>query len=600
MEEVVRFYENQIAHSNRERETLKKRIHTCGTLRLALFIAAVATLWFCRNAGWMVCVGSAIAFAVPFIRLMLIHNRMFMRKAYVEEMIRLNTNELKGLACDFSAFDGASEQVDAQHAFGTDLDIFGERSLFQSMNRTVTDMGKALLVNWFTQPLTDKAAILRRRQAVRELASKTVFRQHFYVTGVLRQGEQSVVQRQRLEQLVDRQPAYFFRNRTWRAMRWIVPTIWLIVLTGNGGGQIPWSVTGWVFVASFLVANLTAKRIHSLHKVADKMERFLLTYSQLMESVERELFRSDLLQEAQQQLHTPTGKASHAIKHLANITGALDQRFSVAGILLNLFFLRDMRQAMRLERWIDTHAHMLSSWFDALAQVDALCSPGGFTFNHPDYPFPVIVDTYFRMEGTALGHPLMNREQCVRNDLDINKNPCFLVITGANMAGKSTWLRTVGVNFLLACMGLPVCAESLTVSPAHLVTSLRTADSLAANESYFFAELKRLKMIIDRLNAGEKLFIILDEILKGTNSKDKQTGSLALMRQLIAHKTCGLIATHDLLLGTLEREFPDKIANYCFEAGVNGHMLTFTYRIRRGIAQNMNATFLMKEMGITL
>ncbi|MDR2469238.1 MAG: DNA mismatch repair protein MutS [Tannerella sp.] len=599
MEEVVRFYEDRIAHCQRERETLKKRIHTCGTVRLAVFIAAVATLWLCRSAGWMVCVGSAIAFAVPFIRLMLIHNRMFIQKAYVEEMIRLNTNELKGLACDFGAFDGAPEQTNAQHAFGMDLDIFGERSLFQSMNRTVTDMGKTLLVNWFSQPLTDKTAILRRRQAVCELASKAVFRQHFFVTGTLRQAEQDAGQW--LKRLADRQPVYYFTNRIiWRVACWVLPAVWLGILAGNGGGQIPWSVTGWVFAASILVSNLPAKRIHSLHKVADRMEKFLLTYSDLMKSVEQELFRSDLLQEAQQRLHASEEKASQAIKRLANITGALDQRFSLAGMLLNLFTLRDMRQAMRLERWFDRHAHSLSSWFEALAQVDALCSAGGFAFNHPDYAFPVIVDTYFRMEGIALGHPLMNREQCVRNDLFINGNPCFLVITGANMAGKSTWLRTVGVNFLLACMGLPVCAESLTVSPAHLVTSLRTSDSLATNESYFFAELKRLKMIIDRLNAGEKLFIMLDEILKGTNSTDRQTGSLALMRQLIACKTCGLIATHDLLLGTLEQEFPDKIVNYCFEAEVSGHMLTFTYRIRRGIAQNMNASFLMKEMGITL
>ena len=175
-----------------------------------------------------------------------------------------------------------------------------------------------------------------------------------------------------------------------------------------------------------------------------------------------------------------------------------------------------------------------------------------------------------------------------------------MVVTGANMAGKSTYLRTIGVNFLLACMGMPVCARSLTVYPARPVTSLRTADSLAANESYFFAELKRLKMIIDRLNAGEKLFIILDEILKGTNSKDKQKGSLALMKQLIAKEACGIIATHDLLLGTLEDEFPHDIKNYRFEADITDNTLTFSYRMREGVARNMNASFLMKKMGITL
>ena len=196
--------------------------------------------------------------------------------------------------------------------------------------------------------------------------------------------------------------------------------------------------------------------------------------------------------------------------------------------------MRDTRHAILLERWIQTYSDKLPLWFDALARFDALNSLGGFAFNHPEYIYPKIAYTYFQMEGKALGHPLLNRDVCVKNDIDIRKSPWFLIITGANMAGKSTYLRTIGVNYLLACVGAPVCAASLTVYPAHMVTSLRTSDSLASNESYFFAELKRLKMIIDRLQNGEKLFIILDEILKGTNSIDKQKGSLALMKQLVA------------------------------------------------------------------
>lgn len=168
------------------------------------------------------------------------------------------------------------------------------------------------------------------------------------------------------------------------------------------------------------------------------------------------------------------------------------------------------------------------------------------------------------------------------------------------MAGKSTYLRTIGLNHVLACCGMPVCAESLTVYPANLVTSLRTSDDLMKNESYFFAELKRLKMIIDRLQSGEKLFIILDEILKGTNSVDKQKGSLALMKQLIRLNGCGIIATHDLVLGTLEEEFPGQIRNFRFEADITDNQLTFTYLLRPGVAQNMNACFLMQKMGITI
>ena len=230
----------------------------------------------------------------------------------------------------------------------------------------------------------------------------------------------------------------------------------------------------------------------------------------------------------------------------------------------------------------------------------AYASLGAFAFNHPDYVYPEIADRYFQMEGKALGHPLLHRDVCVRNDIDIRRSPSFLIVTGANMAGKSTYLRTVGVNYLLACVGVPVCAESLRVFPAVLVTSLRTSDSLVSHESYFFAELKRLKMIIDRLQRGEQLFIILDEILKGTNSEDKQKGSLALMKQLVRYRSCGIIATHDLVLGTLADEFPDAIENYRFEADIEGDELRFSYRLQPGVARNMNACFLMQKMGITI
>ena len=290
--------------------------------------------------------------------------------------------------------------------------------------------------------------------------------------------------------------------------------------------------------------------------------------------------------------------ASHAIKRLSSYIGGLDQRFSLAGIIFNLFYLRDTRHAILLERWIQTYSDKLPLWFDALARFDALNSLGSFAFNHPEYIYPEIADTYFQMEGKALGHPLLNREVCVKNDIDIRKMSLVPDYHRSEYGRKKrTYLRTIGVNYLLACVGAPVCAASLTVYPAHMVTSLRTSDSLASNESYFFAELKRLKMIIDRLQNGEKLFIILDEILKGTNSIDKQKGSLALMKQLVAYKACGIIATLRFSVGdTLEEEFPGTNKNYRFEADIKDEELSFSYQLREGIAQNMNACFLMNKM----
>lgn len=591
-EDIVRFYENQMVHYTRIRESLRKKIYQAGTIRLFLFIALLVTVWFFRNEGWITWLSIFLIYAIPFAILMVYHTKLSGKRAYAEHMIDLNTNERKGIDYDFSAFDGAAEQVDAQHSFSLDLDMFGNHSLFQSINRTVTVMGKSRLINWFTNPLTYKDAIIDRQHAVRELASKTDFRQLFYVTGINRQGAKKDVRQ--LNEL-SAQTTHFSESLFWKIMIWLIPVIWLIVIAGLIWAELSFGVLGIVFAISFVIANIQTKRISKLHNTVDRMNKLLYVYSRLMKLIEKENFLADNLKHTQQSLLSKGLPASQTIRQLSGIIGGLDQRFNMALIILNILYLRDIRHVMALEKWIKAHVGSFDAWFDALAQVDALCSLGNFSFNHPGYACPEIADHYFQMEGKALGHPLLNRKKCVRNDISITKNPYFLVVTGANMAGKSTYLRTVGVNFLLACIGAPVCAESLVIYPAHLVTSLRTADSLTANESYFFAELKRLKMMIDRLNNGEELFIILDEILKGTNSKDKQKGSLALVKQLITKKTCGIIATHDLLLGTLEAEFPGEIKNYRFEADITNDELTFSYQLREGVAQNMNASFLMKK-----
>ena len=255
---------------------------------------------------------------------------------------------------------------------------------------------------------------------------------------------------------------------------------------------------------------------------------------------------------------------------------------------------------MRIEAWREKYGESLLHWLDMLGEMDALCSMGTFAFNHPAYTYPVIADKPFVFCAREMGHPLMPVSQCVKNDAEIPSRPFFVIITGANMAGKSTYLRTIGVNYVLACIGSPVCCDSLEIYPARLITSLRTSDSLNDNESYFFAELKRLKQIIDRLNSGEELFIILDEILKGTNSMDKQKGSFALVKQLMTLKANGIIATHDLLLGKLIEYFPDEIHNYCFEADITNNELIFSYKMREGVARNMNACFLMEKMGLVI
>ncbi|MDR1115579.1 MAG: DNA mismatch repair protein MutS [Tannerella sp.] len=599
-DEIYHFYRTEKEKHSTALRKLKKSIHHTGTARLLLIIGMIAALWLCRDSELPALIAIAATFLLPFLILVVYHAKLHARHACEEGYIRLCENELKALDYDFSAFDGAPEQIDPQHSFSLDLDLFGEHSLFQSANRTITQMGREMLISLFKQPFDTKSEILTYQKGVREISDMYAFRHKFRVTGEAVSKEMKDI---RFLFSEDSGQKRISDSAPLKVLIWLTPAIWVLLIAGCTLNILPVNALWIYFVISFMTANLPARRIQKLHVSVSKTENILKTYSHLMEQIEKEQFRSAILQAYMQKLNGKSANkkssASFAIKKLSRNTGALDQRFSTMGIILNLIYMRDTRQAIRLEQWKKEYSGKIKEWFDALGAFDAFCSTGAFAFNHPDYVYPTISESYFLMDGKDLGHPLLHRDKCVRNDIHILDSKYFLIVTGANMAGKSTYLRTAGVNFILACMGMPVCAESLTFYPAHLVTSLRTADSLISNESYFFAELKRLKMIIDRLDAGERLFLILDEILKGTNSVDKQKGSFALIKQLVRKGACGIIATHDLLLGTLSATFPDNVYNRRFEADIQNDELTFSYKIREGVAQNMNAIFLMKKMGIS-
>lgn len=597
MEKIYRLYEDKRDTCKNKVSYLSRRIHLYGTIRLIIFIGLFIVLYLISGSSWKTLSLITLLFAIPFIGLMVYHTRLYNKRRREEILQDLCENELKALNYDFSAFDGTTDQLNGSHSFSIDLDMFGNRSFFQSMNRTTTYIGNEKLAKWLLSPLNDKNKIIERQEAVKELAESIAFRQDFYVEGSFKPGKKEDYKR--LAELTDA-ATYFSNSITWKILIWTFPLVWIALFTGAFLGFIDVSILSIAIVFSMAIAYSKAKQTTILHNQVNKLQNLLGTYSELIGLIENTDFQSSLLKKQKEVFYSKGCNASTAIRRLSKAIGALDQRLSAAGLILQIFTLRDIRTSIRIEQWMLTYKDNMPFWFEALADFDALNSMGGFGFNHPDYIYPEIGDTYFEMKGKQLGHPLMNRDTCIKNDINIKQSPWFLIITGANMAGKSTYLRTVGLNHILACCGMPVCAESLTVYPANLVTSLRTSDDLMNNESYFFAELKRLKMIIDRLQSGEKLFIILDEILKGTNSVDKQKGSIALMKQLVRLNGCGIIATHDLILGKLEEEFPEQIRNFRFEADITDNELTFSYLLRSGIAQNMNACFLMQKMGITV
>jgi DNA mismatch repair ATPase MutS len=343
-----------------------------------------------------------------------------------------------------------------------------------------------------------------------------------------------------------------------------------------------------------------SKKVNKKHMEVSRTSAMLSKYGKLLYEIEKAGFSSEIISDFKESLKTDDATSSLEIKKLSSILNALDNRLNfVSWVLFNGFMLWDILQMLRLEHWQTKHHDKLENWFDVIAETEILISLANFSYNNPEAEFPKLQNSGFIFKAEKLGHPLISKTDRVDNEVEI-KTTGFSIITGANMAGKSTYLRTVGINLILGMIGAPVCGKGVTLNPVRLYTSIRTDDSLQKNESYFYSELKRLKAIIDELKRGTKLFIILDEILRGTNSKDKHAGSEALLKQLIDLKTAGIIATHDVALGILEKSFPDHIRNSCFEVDIDGSELSFDYKLRDGVSKNMNATILMREMGITV
>lgn len=590
-------YTERLSLTEGQLQQVKKQIFRISMLRLALFIAGIAGLYFFFNQTTLLITCICLTF-LPLFILVKIHNRFFIRKEWLETQARIIQEELQALSGDYSSFEDGKEYVNPEHPYSFDLDIFGRRSLFQSINRTCTFFGKNRLAKWLQNHLHEKTSIEKRQEMVREISEHTLFREQFRVAGLVHHGQSSDGEK---IQAWSQSPAQYLHAGWVKTFIWGVPVINSLLLITSLAGWISFSWLGLSFGIFLVLSFGIIKRATYIQETYGKQLKSLNGYARLIALAKAENWKSAGMQELMERFNLNGQSPIQALQQLSKELDRLDLRNNqFLYVLLEGSIFFQLQEIVRIERWKVRYGQHISEWLETVGELDALCSLGTFAYNHPQYTYPELTEKPFCFLATQMGHPLMPASQCVKNDATIPSRPFFLIITGANMAGKSTYLRTIGVNYLLACIGAPVCCERLKLYPNQLITSLRTSDSLSDNESYFFAELKRLKRIIDLLNQGQQLFIILDEILKGTNSMDKQKGSFDLIRQFMQLKANGIIATHDLLLGSLIKQFPEEIRNYCFEADIKENELTFSYKLREGVAQNMNACFLMKKMGIIL
>jgi len=588
------FYREKLKEWTERLKSLRSRSRLLGWLRLFVFLmGAVIPFTFFELFSALFFITMLIPLFV-FVWLIKIAGKVNYQIEYASDIVEFNSTELRVIDNEFEFLPAGDEFIDTCHDFIFDLDIFGKGSLLQYLNRTSLYGGYCKLAERLSNPLTDKGNLLKLQEAVAGLGDLPEFRQEYYAFGKMTGEEKQ--QKINLENIAKADLSFLGKKEKY------MPAVFIpisgILLGFATAGVLPSSVLLWWFFAGLGITGIYFKQVTVVQKQLSKLGTVLNRYSKLIDLIEGSEFKADKLNELKDKLHGGDISASDAIRKLGRILNLLDQRLNMfTGTLFNGFLLWDLYITGLIKKWHFKNGKQIDEWFEVLREFDALNSLAGFRYNHPGFVFPRFSDSE-AIEAKNLGHPLISENERVNNDFDISGENRIVIITGANMAGKSTFLRTVGVNMVLAGTGTVVCATKFVYKPVRLISSMRAFDSLYKHESYFFSELKRLKYIVDEIKRGEQVFFILDEILKGTNSHDKTKGSLALTERLLDFGASGIIATHDLELGKLSKMHPGEIINKCFEVEFDNGSLLFDYILRDGITTSHNATYLMKTMGL--
>lgn len=588
MRNLQEFYTAKVKAFEKEIASLNQRLFLFSVLRLFVFLGTGVAIYFASvNAKFVI---GILLVGIPlFLFLVSTYSNLKYVKSKKEELRRINTIELQVLQRNYSSLSNGKEFAEDTHYFSQDVDLFGEGSFYQVSNRTQLKEGAQLLAAIYKENRIDEIA--QKQTAIQEIGEKVDWRQDFSAMAALTKTETST-------QFIGKW-LKTYQSFVPNTMKF-VPMVFTLFSLGVFGlyffDVIPESflITWWVL--GMIIVGFFSKKVTQLGQDASKLKSTFDQYNQLLALIEKTNFSSEFFQRQKANIMGQGEATSKILKKFAKLLGNLDRNGNLIYLIFaNGFFLRSITDCHAIEQWISTHGKDVEAWFKTIAFFDAYTSLGNFAFNHPAFTYPEITDNDVVLQSKKAGHPLLDPSKSILNDITIDSGQ-FFIITGANMAGKSTFLRTVSLQIMMANIGLPVCASQVYYTPIKLITSMRTTDSLTDDESYFFSELKRLRFIVDELQS-DRYFIVLDEILKGTNSTDKALGSRKFLERLVASKSTGIIATHDLSLCEVAKEYP-TVKNYYFDAEIVDNELYFDYTLKKGICQNMNASFLLKKMGI--
>lgn len=580
--------------------------------RLAIFLLTGILIVLFAASGWVIpVVLTAIIGAGLFTLTLHKYNLLTTAKKRVEFLLRINEAELLRMNNDLSTFPTGTQFLSRRHDYGADLDVFGHHSLFQLLDRSTTESGSRLLANWLAAP-ADRQTITDRQAAVRELAEKLDWRQEFQASGMPFHSANSDYDL--LLKWIEETP-HFLSSRK----RLLTVCLSLATFSSLALG---WFLYHFLFhlreltgIHLFPLIVILAVNAIYLRKFRHATEHIILStqqntgiigaYLSLIKTAEKQRFETKRLNVLQAVFAQNDTRASDEIGALKRILEMFQQKGTRNTIgknafygMLNNLWLIDVHLILKAEEWKSRNRAHIDPWITAISELEALASIAGFAHSNPHYTFPEIATEPYLIDFKSVGHPLLKREKRISNDFTMHGRGATTMVTGSNMAGKSTFLRTVGINLVLAFMGAPCCASRARVSPLRIFTSMRTQDNLEESVSSFYAELQRIEQLLKLVSEGEPIFFLLDEMFKGTNSQDRFRGGVSLIRQLGELNAFGMISTHDLDLARLTEDL--AIENFSFNSVIKEGQISFDYRLTPGICTDFNASELMRRSGIRI
>lgn len=582
---TLEYYKNKLTDLLKELNKYNNINRYIAVSKLISFVLAIVclVLWYFNKN-----INTGIIFIMPviFIILIIFGQKYIDLYAYYSALTSFIKDEISFLNKDYSVFRSGSEFIDYDHSYSYDLDIFEKGSIFHSINRCTTIEGEELLKNMLLNPVLMKDNIKNQQTAVKEMAA---YRDISHEISSISYKSPSSLTNFMTSLKEDISPL----KKSTIFFSYIIVTATVTSFILYGFNIVPSIVPMGLFIIQFALASLFTKKTNDEYAKLNKANKASKTYLAVSNAIKNIDFKSEILCKIKNDLSGMYEK----IKILQKINREFDQRNSGLYFLIsNGLFLKDIFLSNKLNKWIIENREFIPNWSKTIAELDVINSLSAYTYNNSNFIFPEINENYI-LKAENLSHPSINSEKRIGNNIEISHTKKFFIITGANMAGKSTFIRSIGVNLILASMGAPVCASKFEFHPVNIFSSMRTSDKLMDSSSYFHAELRRLKMLKDTAESGETMLVLLDEILKGTNSQDKLKGSKLVLMKFITYNVAGILATHDTALGELEKEYPKNYENYFFDFSLDesGEMI-FDYKLKKGVSQNMNASILINNV----